>query len=40
MECGATTREARFSTLNDASRLEAAAEFPGLVIDLEEIWAG
>ena len=35
-----TTRAARFSALDDASRLEAAAEFPGLVIDLEEIWAG
>jgi Uma2 family endonuclease len=35
-----TTRAPRFSALNDASRLEAAAEFPGLVIDLEEIWAG
>ncbi|MCX5953674.1 MAG: Uma2 family endonuclease [Cyanobacteria bacterium] len=35
-----TTRAARFSALSDASRLEAAAEFPGLVIDLEEIWAG
>jgi Uma2 family endonuclease len=35
-----STRAARFSVLNDASRLEAGAEFPGLVIDLEEIWAG
>jgi len=35
-----STRAARFSAINDASRLEAAAEFPGLVIDLEEIWAG
>jgi Uma2 family endonuclease len=35
-----STREARFSALGDAPRLEAAAEFPGLVIDLEEIWAG
>ena len=35
-----TTRAARFHVLSDASRLEAAAEFPGLVIDLEEIWAG
>ena len=35
-----TTRAPRFSALNDAARLEAAAEFPGLVIDLEEIWAG
>jgi Uma2 family endonuclease len=35
-----TTRAPRFSALNDACRLEAAAEFPGLVIDLEEIWAG
>ena len=35
-----STRPARFSAINDASRLEAAAEFPGLVIDLEEIWAG
>ncbi len=35
-----TTRAARFSALSDACRLEAGAEFPGLVIDLEEIWAG
>jgi Uma2 family endonuclease len=35
-----TTRAPRFSAINNASRLEAAAEFPGLVIDLEEIWAG
>ena len=35
-----TTRAPRFSALSDASRMEAAAEFPGLVIDLEEIWAG
>ena len=35
-----TTRAPRFNVLSDASRLEAAAEFPGLVIDLEEIWAG
>ena len=35
-----STRAVRFSALSDASRLEAAAEFPGLVIDLEEIWAG
>jgi len=35
-----STRAARFSALTDASRLEAAAEFPGLLIDLEEIWAG
>jgi Uma2 family endonuclease len=35
-----STRAARFSALNGASLLEAAAEFPGLVIDLEEIWAG
>jgi len=34
------TQAPRFSALKDASRLEAAAEFPGLVIDLEEIWAG
>ena len=34
------TRAPRFHVLSDASRLEAAAEFPGLVIDLEEIWAG
>jgi Uma2 family endonuclease len=34
------TREARFRALGDASQLEAAAEFPGLMIDLEEIWAG
>jgi Uma2 family endonuclease len=35
-----TIRAPRFSALTDASRLEGAAEFPGLVIDLEEIWAG
>jgi Uma2 family endonuclease len=35
-----TTRTPRFHVLTDASQLEAAAEFPGLVIDLEEIWAG
>jgi Uma2 family endonuclease len=35
-----TTRAPRFNVLSDAARLEAAAEFPGLVIDLEEIWAG
>ena len=35
-----STQAARFSAMSDASRLEAAAEFPGLVIDLEEIWAG
>ncbi len=35
-----STQEARFSALSGASRLEAAAEFPGLLIDLEEIWAG
>jgi Uma2 family endonuclease len=35
-----TTRAPRFHVLSDASRLEAAEEFPGLVIDLEEIWAG
>jgi Uma2 family endonuclease len=35
-----TTRAVRFSALSDASRLEAGAEFPGLMIDLEEIWAG
>jgi Uma2 family endonuclease len=34
------TQAARFSTLSDASRLEATAEFPGLVIELEQIWAG
>ena len=34
------TRAARFSALRDASRLEATAEFPGLVIELEQIWAG
>jgi Uma2 family endonuclease len=34
------TREARFNALSVASQLEAAAEFPGLMIDLEEIWAG
>ena len=35
-----STREARFIALTDASQLEAPGEFPGLVIDLEEIWAG
>ena len=35
-----STRAARFSALSGASLLEAASEFPGLVIDLEEIWAG
>jgi Uma2 family endonuclease len=35
-----STQEARFSAMTDASQREAAAEFPGLVIDLEEIWAG
>ena len=35
-----STQAARFSAMSDAPRLEAAAEFPGLVIDLEEIWAG
>ena len=35
-----STRAARFSAQSDASRLEAPGEFPGLVIDLEEIWAG
>jgi len=35
-----STRAPRFNVLSDASRLEATAEFPGLVIDLEEIWAG
>ena len=34
------TRAARFSALSDASRLEATGEFPGLVIELEQIWAG
>ncbi|MCX5951752.1 MAG: hypothetical protein NT158_11550 [Cyanobacteria bacterium] len=34
------TQAPRFCALNDASRLKAAAKFPGLVIDLEEIWAG
>jgi Uma2 family endonuclease len=34
------TQAARFSALSDASRLEATAEFPGLVIELEQIWAG
>jgi Uma2 family endonuclease len=34
------TRAARFSALGDSSRLEATAEFPGLVIELEQIWAG
>jgi len=35
-----STRAARFSAQSDAYRLEAPGEFPGLVIDLEEIWAG
>ncbi len=35
-----TTRAPRFTALGDASRLEATGEFPDLVIDLEEIWAG
>jgi Uma2 family endonuclease len=30
----------QLSVLSDASRLEATAEFPGLVIELEQIWAG
>jgi Uma2 family endonuclease len=34
------TQAARFSVLSEASRLEATAEFPGLVIELEQIWAG
>jgi len=34
------TQAARFSALSDASRLEATADFPGLVIELEQIWAG
>jgi Uma2 family endonuclease len=34
------TQAVRFSALSDASRLEATAEFPGLVIELEQIWAG
>jgi Uma2 family endonuclease len=35
-----SSQAARFSVLAAASELQAAAEFPGLVIDLEEIWAG
>jgi len=35
-----SSQAARFSVLAAASQLQAAAEFPGLVIDLEEIWAG
>jgi len=35
-----SSQAVRFSALPAASQLQAAAEFPGLVIDLEEIWAG
>jgi Uma2 family endonuclease len=35
----ASTQAAGFIALPAASRLEAGAEFPGLVINLEEIWA-
>jgi Uma2 family endonuclease len=35
----ASTPEARFAELSKASQLEAGAEFPGLVINLAEIWA-
>ena len=35
----ASTSEAPFTELSDASQLEAGAEFPGLVINPEEIWA-
>jgi Uma2 family endonuclease len=35
----ASTSEARFTELSKASQLEAGAEFPGLVMNLEEIWA-
>jgi Uma2 family endonuclease len=35
-----SSQAARFSVLAAASELQAAAEFAGLVIDLEEIWAG
>ena len=35
-----SSQAARFTVLAAASQLQAAAEFPGLVIDLEEIWAG
>jgi Uma2 family endonuclease len=35
-----SSQAARFSVLAAASQLQAAAEFSGLVIDLEEIWAG
>jgi hypothetical protein len=30
----------QLSALSDDSRLEATAEFPGLVIEHEQIWAG
>ena len=35
-----SSQAARFTVLAAASQLQAATEFPGLVIDLEEIWAG
>jgi Uma2 family endonuclease len=35
----ASTSEARLTELSKASQLEAGAEFPGLVMNLEEIWA-
>jgi Uma2 family endonuclease len=35
-----SSQAVRFTVLAAASQLQAAAEFPGLVIDLEEIWAG
>jgi len=36
---GPAIQTARFSALRDASQLEAAAEFSGLVIELAQIWA-
>jgi hypothetical protein len=35
----ASTQAAGFTALPAASRLEAGVEFPGLVMNLEEIWA-
>lgn len=35
----ASSQAARFTAVPVASLLEAGAEFPGLVINLEEIWA-
>ena len=34
----ASTQSTQFTTLREASRLEAGEEFPGLALDLEEIW--